>query len=61
MEDSRLNNILFGRKALLWAHEGKSKISIQVELAQNTKLSENARAKILSNVDKIISGQSILY
>lgn len=61
IDDARLNSILVGRKALLAAHKGKSLVTIQLEVFQNIPLSENAKEKILNNVEKILSGNNIMY
>lgn len=61
IDDMRLNNILICRKALLLAHKGKPFITIQMEVLQNTALSDNARTKIMNNVEKVLNGKSIMY
>lgn len=61
IDDMRMNNILVGRKALLAAHKRKSILSIEIEIINESSLSNDAKMRIKSNVEKILAGKSILY
>lgn len=61
IDDVRMNNILVGREALLDAYKGKKRTSIQMSINQNKYLTDSGKAKIMSNVDKILNGQNIFY